>query len=247
MKIGLIYVAFGSGCDKLAAHCVAYSRKYTQIPITVLTNIPAHLRSTKWQSVSNIEFKYFDMPVGQNRHIKTTLPEHSPYDYTIYMDADSIIQKEGFDELITSMAELGPDLILNHFCTYPYPDKKFQNIYLRAFKKFECAGPLLVYNGAFIGFKNTENAKLFFSTWHKYWKEFGAQREMPPLACAINNLPLVTVMDLPAGFFCPDHKDDNATVQHNYHEDFYSRIGTDPIELAQASYGVDDYKFTVVE
>lgn len=247
MKIGLIYVAFGVGCDKLAAHCIAYSRKYTVLPITVLTNITEAERDAKWKEVDNIEFKHFNLPLGDNRKIKTSLPDYTPYDYTVYLDADSIIQKEGFDEQIEMLAELGTDLLLNHFCTYPYADKKFQNIYLRAYKQFECYGPLEVYNGAFIGFKNNEFAKLFFYRWNKYWQEFGAQREMPPLACAINNLPLVTVLNLPTGFFCPDHKDDNATVQHNYHQDFYDRIGCATIELAQAAYGVDDYKFTVVE
>lgn len=247
MKIGLIYVAFGAGCDKLAAHCVSYSIKYTKLPICVLTNIPEAERDAKWKEVDNIEFKYFNLPLGDNRQIKTSLPDHTPFDYTVYLDADSIIQKEGFDEQITTSAELGTDLLLNYFCTYPYEDKRFQNIYLRAFKQFGCAGPLEVYNGAFIGFKNNVNAKLFFGQWNKYWREFGAQREMPPLACAINSLPLVTVLNLPLGFFCPDHRDDKATVQHNYHEDFYQRIGCPPIELAQARYGVDDYKFTVVD
>ena len=245
METGLIYVVFGDQCDRMAAHCVAYSRQYTKLPICILSNLKEEDRDKKWQEIENIDFKYMDLPLQQNRQIKTGLSDHSPFDYTIYLDADSIIQKDSFDQEILEMVDKDHDLILNHFCDFP-DEGKFQNIYLRALKQFGCTMPLSVYNGAFIGFKKGENANNFFSTWNRLWKEFGAQREMPPLACTINKLPEIRVLKLRLGFFSPDVKNENCVVQHNYHDDFWQRIGISPVMLHQAAFSSDDYRFTVM-
>ena len=85
MKIGIIYVAFGAACDRLAAHCIAYSRKYTNLPICVLTNISVAERDAKWDEIENIEFKHFNLPLSANRQIKTSLPDHTPFEVLAYV------------------------------------------------------------------------------------------------------------------------------------------------------------------
>lgn len=246
MTIGIIIVSFGVECDKIASHCVAYSRQFTNLPITIITNVDRHRRHKKWDEVKDIDFIQSTEPTHNNRKIKTTIIEYTPYDYSIYMDADSIIQKPEFDEEILKMIEDTPDLILNHFCTYPNSENKFQNIYLRASKHFECEDPLLVYNGAFIGFANNERTKEFFTKWNKYWMDFGWQREMPPLSCAVNKMTELSICILPDNFFCPDHKNEDAVVQHNYNDDFWTKIGHCFVELPQAHFQEGDYGFTEI-
>lgn len=244
MTVGIVYIVFGYACNNVAAHCIKYSRKFTKLPITVIQNISQKVNL--WNTIPNIDYITMDLPISENREIKTRLIKYTPYDFTIYLDADSIIQDERFDEEVLKMIEQQPDLILNHFCTYPYPDGNFQNIYLRALKQFECEMPLKVYNGAFIGFAKNITTKLFFGTWNTFWDTFGRQREMPPLSCAINKIPSLSICELPANFFSPDTKNDKAAVQHNYHADFWARIGCEPMELSAAHYEVGDYGFTKI-
>lgn len=246
MKVGIVYVAFGENCDIVASHCISYSRKYTSLPITVFTNIETSRRNKKWKEVKGIDFCYLNIMLEDNRLVKLSMNIKTPYDFTIYLDADSIIQKPGFDEEILKIIRTNPDLILNHFCTFPYPDGNFQNIYLRAVKKFECTTPLKVYNGAFIGFNKNLSVDIFFETWKELWQKFGAQREMPPLACAINKLTLLDIYNLPDNFFCPDSKNENAIVQHNYNADFWDKIGCQPTQLSAAHYELGDYSFTKI-
>src|SRR6056297_3084961 len=96
---GLLYVVFGEKCDCLASHCIAYSRQYTDLPIQVLTNIKKDKRHRKWDDINNIHFTYFDLPDSENRQIKTTSYEYTKFDKTLYLDADSIIQKHGVEKL----------------------------------------------------------------------------------------------------------------------------------------------------
>jgi len=246
MKIGIVYVVYGGNCDIVASHCISYSRKYTRLPITVLTNIEKGRRNNKWANCADIDFIYSDDPTENNRLVKLTMNKKTPYGFTIYLDADSIIQNDGFDEEILKMIEATPDLILNHFCTYPYPGGGFQNIYLRAMRQFECEPPLKVYNGAFIGFRGNGRTERFFNTWLGAWLKFGAQREMPPLACAVSKSPELNIYTLPDNFFSPDAKNENAIVQHNYNADFWDKIGCEPTQLSLTHHEKDDYGFTTI-
>jgi hypothetical protein len=245
--IGLVYVAFGKECDRLAAHCIGFSRQYTKLPILVLSNIPPGQRDTRWQSIEGVTFHFIDLQVDANREIKTTVYKWTDFDFSIYMDADSFIQKPTFDKTMKWLISKEPDIILNHYVEYPYEDGRFQNIYLRALNQFGAKMPLQIYNGAFIGFKKNNRTTTFFDTWNRYWREFGSQREMPPLACAINRQSNLKTINLPFGFFAGHEKNNDAVVQHNYWNDFFQRLGIEPIQMAVAKYRPDDYSFTVLD
>jgi len=241
---GLIYVVFGDKFDYLAAHTIAYSRQFTRLPITVITNIAEGARDKKWREVDGIDFVYVDMPVEENREIKTTIIERSPYENTLYMDADSIIQNECFDSDIERYFKEDFDLLLNYYCCNPTEDNKFQNIYLRAFNQFGCNGRMKVYNGAIIGFRKTDAANELFTKWNGYWKEFGKEREMPPLACAIMNTNL-KVAEFDKGFFYSDYYLDTSIVQHNSNDcKFWDKIKAESIPVPITPHREDDYNFT---
>ncbi len=173
---GLIFVVFGEQFDYLAAHAMAYTRQFTKLPIHVISNLPANHRHPKWKEVADIDFTYIDLPTEENREIKTTIVNYTPFENTLYLDADSIIQHESFDADIEKYFSGDFDIIVNWFCSFPTPDNRFQNIYLRAYKQFECEGVMNVYNGAIIGFKKTDKASELFNRWNGYWKDFGKQR-----------------------------------------------------------------------
>ena len=241
---GILYIVFGEDHDKMAAHCVAYSRKFTNLPIQVLTNLKE--RDVKWSEVDNIEFTYFDLPTSENRAIKTTANLYSKFDNTIMLDCDSIVQHSVFDSLMSYYLERA-DLVLNLYDVYPLEvngKKRFQKIYLRAYNQFNCSGNLNVYNGAIILFKKGALNDSFFETWHKMWEEFGKHKEMPVLACAVQKYK-GKVDSLPHGVFAPDSLIPNAVIQHNPNKiEFWNKIGIKPFELkVTSSPNVDDYSF----
>jgi len=240
---GLYYVAFGEQFDKMAAHCVAYSRKFTKLPIQVVTNIKN--RDKKWGECENVSFTFISDQDNNNRIYKTRAPEFSMFENTLYMDSDSIVQQDSFDDRLCAMFTQETDMLLYLFCTYPTPDNRFQNIYLRAFEKFRCGGELKVFHGALIGFRKSNAAKELFNTWHKFWADFGRTREMPPLACALNKHPNLTISIFPDGFFSPQDYDESVAVQHNPNmAKFWKRIGLEEIVLPITPHTQTDYSFT---
>ena len=242
---GLIYVVFGEQFDHMAAHTIAYSRKFTNLPITVLSNLQPGHRSPKWKEIEGIDFLVMDLPTEENREIKTTIINHTPYENTLYLDADSIIQNESFDSEVEKYFRGDFDLLINWFCQFPTQDNRFQNIYLRAYNQFGCSGTMNVYNGAIIGFKKTDKAKELFTKWNEYWKDFGKQREMPPFASAILTTEGLMVNEFVQGFFSPDVYLDTAVVQHNSNDDnFFGKIRIPFMETPVTSHRVDDYSFT---
>jgi len=119
MKTGLLYVAFGSEFDLLASYCVAYSRRFTKLPIQVLTNVAPESRSKKWSEVDDVHFTQINDVTTNNRLYKTSMNEYTIFENTVYLDSDSIIQKPNFDEVVLEFFSQDNDLILNHYCTYP--------------------------------------------------------------------------------------------------------------------------------
>jgi hypothetical protein len=196
---GIVYIAFGTEYDKVAAHTIALSAPHINIPITVLTNIKMYdsncasllpisksLKNPKWNDVSNINFIYFDMSDEMNRELKTQLYKYSPYDETIYIDCDSVITKPGVEKIFDHFN--GNDLVLQSNGTPTWNEgRKYFKIYRDAAKKFNCSLPWNIYQGAIFAFRKSNTISVFFDLWNKYWKENGCGRDMPSLACAVQN------------------------------------------------------------
>jgi hypothetical protein len=245
MTTGIVFVSFGEVFDKMTAHCLSYSKAYTSLPIQVITNVEPEKRCKKWADAPDVTFTYIKDITENNREYKTSINKYSIFDNTLYLDSDTIIQKDSFDVEIQKYFESDCDLILNHFITYPMDDNRFQNIYLKAYRKYNCEGKLYVYNGAFIGFKKNEMSDQFFTLWNKYWDDFGRTREMPLLACAINNIKGIKVKALEGMTYSPQEMNEDVTVQHNpNHIRFWRKIGIAELDLPITPYGADDYNFT---
>ncbi len=215
MSKGLLYISFGEGCDRLAAHAVAYSRQFTDLPICILTNIKE--RDSKWDEVPNVFFIEVDGELRDNRDYKTQMNKHSPFDETIYLDCDSVIQKPGIENVFTTIGN--KDVLLN-LLIYWHRTSKIIKLYREAMKETGTGLPLSVYNGAFICFKKNCRVDNFFLKWNSYWKASGGGREMPALACAIkqssHDLEIVEVQQDIHEFFAPDYHNEKCVVQHKY-------------------------------
>lgn len=169
MALGLIYIAFGREYIRLAESTIPYTKRFTNLPVTLIVNRPCKIPS--------VNVVYVKMRDSQNREIKTQLHKWTPYDRTLYLDVDSVIQRKGIEKVF----DFDSDIVLNKYLRWEKGDKVL-NIYDRCMKKFDVKPPITIYNGAFILFKKKPQ---FFDVWHSYWKKFGSGREMPPLACAV--------------------------------------------------------------
>jgi len=213
---GLLYVAFGSKFDIMAAKTIAYSQRFTDLPMTVLTNIKE--RCEGWKKTKNINFVYIKDSTQNNRNYKTSMINYSPYDKTIYMDVDSIIQKKGIEKAFDKLN--GGDLMLNVYGKWP--SRIPLSYYRVAMHRLSVTIPIIIYYGAFVGFSKTEKAFEFFKNWNRNWKKSGIKREMPSLACTVKKMPelkLFRTGNQHGIFTWPLKK--NFIIQHEYGARFW--------------------------
>jgi len=180
---GLIYVVFGTRYERLAARAISYSRTMTNLPILVLTNIPQSARSKDWET--GIEFRDVSKLKKSNRQIKLMLNKLTPFDETLYLDCDSVLQNKGIEQVFDSMA--GCDVVLRVYGDWPVK-RKLMSYYSVTFKKCNAELPIRIYYGAFIGFRKTPGTDLFFDAWYKNHETAGIVREMPALAVTVKQL-----------------------------------------------------------
>ncbi len=225
MTKGIVYVVFGAEYEKLAIKTIAYSRQFTNLPICVLTNIKN--RKPEWNKISNLQFVVFDnVPDNYNRGIKTQMFKYTPFDETLYLDCDSVLQKTGIEKVFEFLT--GNDLVLNLLLHWQLKDKVLR-VYKNAMLKTKTVLPLKVYNGAFIAFHRSEAVSKFFNMWHNYWLT-NKGREMPFLACAVKQSNLnVFELDKTHCMFEPDIPNTDVIVQHNYNDykgnSFHNKFG----------------------
>lgn len=219
---GLLYLAFGEKFDVMAAKTIAYSQKFTDLPITILTNIKD--RCVGWKKTKNINFIEIKDSTVNNRNYKTTMIKYSPYDKTIYMDVDSVIQKKGIEQVFDKLD--GCDLMLNVYGKWinrvPLP------YYRKAMHALGVTVPITIYYGAFIGFTKTEMTEKFFKCWNANWKKScttGTRREMPALACTVKKMPELKLVKTgnKTGFFTWIIRD-NFIIQHEYGAKFWRKF-----------------------
>lgn len=206
---GILYIAFGEQYERLAAHTICYSRKFTDIPIVVLTNIKS--RCEKWNGIKNIQFIDFDLPQDKNRQVKTSMIEHSPFAKTLYLDCDAIIQKKGIEKVFDLIND--DRLLLNIYGRW---SRVAPSLYRKAFANAKLSLPINIYYGAICGFTKNEKTKQFFALWNRYWIENGSGREMPSLACAVANSKIAVKEIGNKDAIFSWKINNNAIVQHEY-------------------------------
>lgn len=223
MTNGLLYVVFGIEYDKLAAHAIKYSRQFTDLPICIVTNVAQKYRHPLWDSIEGVVFVELMWHQRDNRRAKTQMYKYTPFDQTLYLDCDSVIQKPGIEKVF-DLLQSG-SMVLNLFSIWK-EGEKFVRIYRNVMKQLGIGLPLRIYNGAFIAWKQTSSVYDFFDVWNMFWKRTGSGREMGPLACALKDQKM-DVVEIGAGdkWFTPDVFVPDSIVQHHYGGDFLKRFG----------------------
>jgi len=223
---GIIFVVFGAQFELMAIKTIAYSRRFTNLPFHILTDLKEILPG--WKDIPNITFQVFD-PI-HNRQIKTTMIDHSPFDRTLYIDCDAIIAKPDVEGIIKLLDD--HDILLVQYGTYTQ-NMPMMNDYKITFRKNVIKYPINIYYGAFIGFNKTEKSKLFFNEWNKAWITAGTPREMPALACAAQNTTdlKIKIIQCKHSQHSPNeteslfawHTNTNAIIQHEYSSGWWKK------------------------
>ena len=156
MTKGLLYVCFGKEFDESLAMLTRVTRQSTDLPITILTNRKAP--SVIWKEHHNVNFMYFDMKKTDNRQIKTQAAHYSPYENTLLLDADTVIQKKGLNNIFSLLKNI--DIVVS-------PEFKIEsniptfNIYKRTIEMTKTELPVTVASGGFICFKKSKKVNVF--------------------------------------------------------------------------------------
>jgi len=207
---GLLYVAFGDSYQELAVWTITHTRKFTDLPIVVLVNEPAN---SKWEGLEGVTVHPFELPQTANRNVKTQMCRYTPFEETIYMDTDSVLRCGGIETLFAMMGS--HDLLLNKLIHWRDVDK-IPRLYRTAMKLLSSSLPIDVYNGALICWRSNSKTERFFKQWNNGWQRTGKGREMPALACALQNAQLEVADISGKGLFEPDFYNPDCMIQHNY-------------------------------
>ncbi len=181
---GIVYVAFGTEYDKVAAYTACYSRQFTKMPFYVLTNLKE--RCPQWSHVDNVQFCYIKEADSNNRSVKTLLLDYSPYEETIYLDVDAVIRRKGIEQLFDYLAS--SDIVFAEQMKYRGCNGAFFQKYYKPVIEAMSLNPRSIATGAFFVFKRTEFTRRFFNRWNELWVQFGRNRDMPALLGVLETL-----------------------------------------------------------
>jgi len=189
MNRGIIYIVFGEDYANLAFSTIAYSKKFTDLPISIITNLDKD--AYDWKSIG-VNVLTSGLKTDKNRLVKTSLIHYTPYDETLYIDVDSVIQKEGIEQVFDLLDK--KDMVLQSLKEWN-ADDKYYNLYIEAAQRAGVEPPLSIYIGGFMCFKKNPRVAELFSEWNSLWIGNGCGRDMPALACAVkkSNLNIKTI------------------------------------------------------
>lgn len=221
MTAGIYTVAYGTDYDRCAACALYYSRKHTSLPFAVATNLLPEARCKRWADVANVTFVYHERSQGQNRRAKLNMDLLSPFDLTLYIDADSVIQGPGADTFVSLLE--ATDMAFNWRITFR-PGDRIWNLYARTMAQFGVTKPIGIYNGGIIAFKKTPAVRALFAEWLRMWEATGCGREMPALNCAIKKTG-IEHSTFPLLFFADAQHHPRAVIQHNFGGQFGAMFG----------------------
>jgi len=181
---GIMLIAFGYEYKKITPALIRSIRNFTELSIEVHTNIPAHLRSREWDSLTNIQFVEYDMNDNENRVIKTQLSKYSSFNRTLYIDVDSKVISLEFFELFDMLNDC--DMIFPYWRTFTVEQLHYAagrkdkiNRFYRMFERFNMNEEIMV-SGGICCFRKTDNVERFFQDYYELWKEERGQ-DMPSL------------------------------------------------------------------
>ncbi len=221
MQNGIVTLVFGAEYDELAARCFLYSRKYTSLPFLVVSNLET--RSSVWDNVSNVKFKYLNWSQDQNRKAKTSIWEYTDFRKSIFIDADCIIQNYGAEDIFKLIPDDG--MLFNLYAHWKKPRDVRRSRYKEHFATLGTTAPIEIYYSACFGFDKTESTKLFFEKWNENWVKTGSGRDMPSFAAAAKHIEVKRQVLTSSNIFFTVYPGDNHIIQHEYEGLVKNKVG----------------------
>lgn len=185
---GVIYLAFGySYCIQSVRSACSLKSVHPELDISILTNIPLNAgigREIEYQGTAVgpelfDEVIYVDAETDSNRQYKTTINEYSPYDRTLLLDCDTVVQrdiKQGFRFLnYADLAAVARPIPSNYMIYRWDGDIHVDGIQIEDSPTF--------YSGVL--FFDTEDAAELFEYWNSLYNEYGYDRDQYSLVTAI--------------------------------------------------------------
>jgi len=221
-SVGILYMSFGTKAANAIVRSMTSLRKLRlDFPVCVVGNTPvAGAEFIPWEGESPFDASQrhnFQFRAGR---IKPLLYQVSPFERTLYIDADTVFMKsiqEGFnllDEYDIAVTEENLNLAQLY-------NKKLAgweiNIQERDITVIETGGDAtrkFINSGVVFFRKNTQTEKLF-DDWHSEWMRFQQWDEQLALIRAIHNNQDVKIKHLSVEWNHP-HLDRRAIIFHNY-------------------------------
>lgn len=163
-EYGVVYLAFGPPYLVLAYNSIASLKAVSpEIPVCVVVDkkTSALIRTPPDGWSSEDAFLVVDESIEQNRYVKTSLNQYSPFDKTLFLDADTVVTDdisevfsylESFD-LCIRLYGSGPKRGVTR-SALPLLDGRYQ------------VSDLPHWNSGVIAFKKCEEVDVFFSSWN---------------------------------------------------------------------------------
>lgn len=193
MSRGIVVIAVGEEYQKIADACIKVSRNFTDLPFCIIRE----------QDVG--------IEVEDNRVLKLQLHKYTPFDETLFIDADSLIQKPGVEEVFGQLEN--SDVAMRLYDLW-LPGDKVLRVYKQAMKTLGCRLPISIWQGGMWCFRKGETANRLFNVWYSFWNTMGRGRDMPSLACAVQKLGIM-VKAIPPHLIAAETLEEDAVIQHN--------------------------------
>jgi len=162
---GVVYVAYGSGAMREAAASIESLRKYHDWPVSTIgdkkfinTGRVSHVRRADHQDA-----------LSPGRWAKTNLDIFSPYNYTLFLDADTRIR--GKLDIGFKLLNAGWELIMIPSISQDDKALGHLNEIDRLTTQLEVPDTLQLNTGV-MWFRKTEPIKRLFAAWREEWKRF---------------------------------------------------------------------------
>lgn len=154
-EFGIIYVAFGRVYLVQALFSLQTLRKVSpDLCVCIVTNVPDFVCND-----TNVIVKYFDEPSSRSRFYKTGIYELSPFQKTMFIDADTEVNSDiSFCKELLDKYDLlirPESLLIGDLTSEANPKEKFE--VLKRYGEF---------NSGVMLFKKIDAVRDFFSKWH---------------------------------------------------------------------------------